>query len=190
MLRCLFVDQSVPAMWRSRAATSFNADWPSGNDPTTWVRLRISPSASCWCGCAASCQKGIRVTQCETIDLLRTRHSSWPISLIRSAVCFCSLWQGQAAVLAQAGNSSYRDPAAVSGRWPLAATKYWGHVLSAPNTTLYTGTPCTRCATLRYRQSGSRIFGKIDLASASGDGRDGFRAFAQHSEEASSDSKP
>src|SRR5690606_13440631 len=38
----LLVDHSVPATCRKRAAARFNADCPSGNDPTTRVRRRIS----------------------------------------------------------------------------------------------------------------------------------------------------
>ena len=42
MLRYRFVDPSLPATWRSRAAARFNADCPSGKEPTTRMRRLIS----------------------------------------------------------------------------------------------------------------------------------------------------
>ena len=42
IFKYLFVDQAVPAMWRSLAAARLRADCPSGNAPTTRVRRLIS----------------------------------------------------------------------------------------------------------------------------------------------------
>lgn len=42
LAKYLFVDQAVPAMWRSLAAARLRADCPSGNAPTTRVRRLIS----------------------------------------------------------------------------------------------------------------------------------------------------